>query len=89
MDPDLRRPSGNTARPERQPDASRSVLCIYCRTDKFVYWPPVSRPPSPDCPGCQRRIDQTRRDFDPVLTSDVKVRGHAQAARTGLRGLSW
>ena len=39
MDPDLRRPSGNTARPEQQSDASRSVLCVYCRTDKFVYWP--------------------------------------------------
>jgi len=32
------------------------VLCIYCRTDKFVYWPPAWRSPSADCPGCQWRI---------------------------------
>jgi hypothetical protein len=30
-------------------------LCIYCRTDKFVYWPPASRLLSADCPGCRRR----------------------------------
>jgi len=28
------------------PDAARSVLCIYCRTYRFVYWPPASRLPS-------------------------------------------
>jgi hypothetical protein len=56
MDPALRRPSVNAAHPEQRPGAIRSVLCIYCRTDKFVYWPPASRPPSPDCPGCQQRI---------------------------------
>jgi len=32
------------------------VLCIYCRTDMFVYWPPAWRLPSADCPGCQLRI---------------------------------
>jgi hypothetical protein len=30
-------------------------LCIYCRTDKFVFWPPASRLSSADCPGCRRR----------------------------------
>jgi len=55
MDPSLRRSGGNAARLEQRPDAIRSALCIYCRTDKFVYWPPASRPPSSDCPGCQRR----------------------------------
>jgi hypothetical protein len=30
-------------------------LCIYCRTDKFVFWPPASRLPSASCPGCRRR----------------------------------
>jgi hypothetical protein len=30
-------------------------LCIYCRTEKFVYWPPDSRLPSANCPGCHRR----------------------------------
>jgi len=58
MDPALRRPSGNAARPEQRPNATRTVLCIYCRTDRFVYWPPASRPPSSDCPGCERRIIQ-------------------------------
>jgi hypothetical protein len=55
VDSALRRPSGTAARPEQRPVAMRSVLCIYCRTDKFVYWPPASRPLSPDCPGCQQR----------------------------------
>ena len=27
----------------RPPDAIRPVLCLYCRTDKFVYWPSASR----------------------------------------------
>ncbi len=43
---------GTVAQP---PDADRSVLCIYCRTDKFVYWPPASRLLSADCPGCRGR----------------------------------
>lgn len=30
-------------------------LCIYCRTDKFVFWPPASRLPLASCPGCRRR----------------------------------
>ena len=36
-----RQPYGNaaitTAGPEQPSDAIRSLLCIYCRTDKFVY----------------------------------------------------
>ncbi|MGA2829954.1 MAG: hypothetical protein ABSF03_28040 [Streptosporangiaceae bacterium] len=48
-----------TARqPPRPPCAIRSVLCLYCRTDKFVYWPPASRLRLADCPGCQRRAQQ-------------------------------
>jgi hypothetical protein len=43
------------ARQPGPPVASRAVLCIYCRTDKFVYWPEASRLPSANCPGCQRR----------------------------------
>jgi ribosomal protein S27E len=58
----IRQPGGRaaitTARPEQPPDVIRSVLCIYCRTDKFVYWPPASRLPLADCPGCQRQITQ-------------------------------
>jgi hypothetical protein len=41
--------------PGQAPDANRRGLCIYCRTAKFVYWPPASRLPSATCPGCQRR----------------------------------
>ena len=55
-DPAIRRPYGNAGRPEQSSDAIQPVLCIYCRTDKFVYWPSACRLPSADCPGCQRRI---------------------------------
>jgi len=83
MDPDPRRPSGNTARPEEQSDASRPVLCVYCRTDKFVYWPPASRPPSSDCPGCQRRITQpaatSTRSWRPTSKSGATRRPPAPA----------
>ncbi len=30
-------------------------LCIYCRTEKLVYWPPASRLLSASCPGRRRR----------------------------------
>ena len=56
MDPSVRRSGGNAARLEQRPDAIRSALCIYCRTDKFVYWPSACRLPSADCPGCRRRM---------------------------------
>src|SRR4029077_17458308 len=51
----IRRSYGNAERPEQPPGAIQPVLCIYCRTDKFVYWPSACRLPSPDRPGCQRR----------------------------------
>ena len=41
-------------RPVRSPGRIRGVLCLYCRTEKFVYWPPASRLRLADCPGCQR-----------------------------------
>jgi hypothetical protein len=44
-----------TRRSARPPDAIRSVLCLYCRTEKFVYWPPAARLRLASCPGCQRR----------------------------------
>ena len=72
-DPALGRPWPNTARPDQRPGAIRSVLCIYCRTDKFVYWPPASRSPSPDCPGCQRRINLASRDFNPAGTGGTTL----------------
>jgi hypothetical protein len=60
--PAIRQPGGNaamtTAGPRQLSELIRSPLCIYCRTDKFVYWPPASRMSSADCPGCQRRIIQ-------------------------------
>jgi hypothetical protein len=43
------------AQPGHPPGTVRPGLCIYCRTNKLVYWPPASRLPSADCPGCQRR----------------------------------
>ena len=55
-DPAIRRSWGNAAGTAQLPESIRSVLCIYCRTDKFVYWPPAWRLPSADCPGCQRRM---------------------------------
>ena len=41
--------------PGQRPDADPCVLCIYGRTDKFVYWLAACRLPSASCPGCQRR----------------------------------
>jgi hypothetical protein len=55
IDPAIRRPYGNEGHPEQPPDANQPVLCIYCRTDKFVYWPLACRLPSADCPSCQRQ----------------------------------
>jgi len=64
--PAIGQPCGNaaitTAGPRQLSDVIRSPLCIYCRTDKFVYWPPASRLSSADCPGCQRRIIQPARN---------------------------
>jgi hypothetical protein len=56
----LRQPGG-------PPDAIRPVLCLYCRTDKFVYWPPASRLRLANCPGCQRRA---RADRDMATLAD-------------------
>ena len=56
IDSAIRRPYGNEGHPEQLPDAIQAVLCIYCRTDKFVYWPADCRLPSADCPGCRRRM---------------------------------
>jgi hypothetical protein len=35
------------------PEAGRCALCIYCRTDRFVYWPSAIRLSLTECPGCQ------------------------------------
>ena len=56
-DPGMGYPSG--ADGERHagqtPDAGGGALCIYCRTDRFVYWPSAIRLSLAECPGCQRR----------------------------------
>ena len=44
----------------RPPDAVHPVLCLYCRTEKFVYWPSASRLRLANCPGCQRRARADR-----------------------------
>ena len=48
------------ARQLRPPYATHPVLCLYCRTEKFVYWPSASRLRLANCPGCQRRAHADR-----------------------------
>jgi len=66
-DPGMGYPSG--AGGERHagqtPDAGRRALCIYCRTDRFVYWPSAIRLSLAECPGCQRR-GPAGRDIAPL-----------------------
>jgi hypothetical protein len=66
-DPGTGHPSG--AGGERHagqtPDAGRRALCIYCRTDRFVYWPSAIRLSLAECPGCQRR-GPAGRDIAPL-----------------------
>jgi hypothetical protein len=66
-DPAISPPSGIAVRrsPGQPPDAIRSALCIYCRTEMFVYWPPAIRLSMADCPGCQRR-EPAGRDIAPL-----------------------
>jgi hypothetical protein len=47
------------------PDAGRCMLCVYCRTDRFVYWPSAIRLSLADCPSCQRR-EPAGRDIAPL-----------------------
>jgi len=47
------------------PHAGRWALCIYCRTDRFVYWPSAIRLSLAECPGCQRR-EPAGRDIAPL-----------------------
>jgi hypothetical protein len=56
-DPGTNYPCGTDEerRPGRTPDAVGRALCIYCRTDGFVYWPSAMRLSLAECPGCQRR----------------------------------
>src|SRR5260370_4992882 len=66
-DPGMGYPSG--ADGERHsgqpPDAGRRALCIYCRTDRFVYWPSAIRLSLAACPGC-RRPGAAGRDIAPL-----------------------
>ena len=63
------------ARQLRRPsDAVHPVLCLYCRTEKFVYWPSASRLRLANCPGCQRRARADR---------DVAAAGAAATMRQG------
>ena len=47
------------------PEAGRCALCIYCRTDRFVYWPSAIRLSLAECPGC-RRQGPAGRDIAPL-----------------------
>lgn len=75
---DGERHSGHTS------DAGRRALCIYCRTDRFVYWPPAIRLSLAECPGCQRP-GPAGRDIAPL-----NGRPAAESSRTTptARGLS-
>ena len=82
-DPGMGYPSG--ADGERHsgqtPDAGRRALCIYCRTDRFVYWPSAMRLTLAGCPGCQRR-GPGGRDIAPLAGwPTVEFSGTAPAAR--------
>jgi hypothetical protein len=59
-------------RPGRAPEAGQSGLCIYCRTDRFVYWPSAIRLSLAECPGCQRR-EPADRDIAPLLAAGRAV----------------
>ena len=58
----------------RPPDAVHAVLCLYCRTEKFVYWPSASRLRLANCPGCQRRA-RADRDVAAVSASTTMRQG--------------
>jgi hypothetical protein len=61
-DPGMNYPSRTDGgrRPGQTPDAGRCALCIYCRTDRFVYWPSAIRLSLANCPACQRRAPAGR-----------------------------
>jgi len=91
-DPAIRRSYGNAERLEHPPDVIQPVLCIYCRTDRFVYWPSACRLPTPDCPGCQRRIAKPAATLPAGAArslSRVTAARPAQAAISQVEGLSW
>jgi hypothetical protein len=73
-DPGMRYPAwtGRERRPGQTPDASRLELCIYCRTDRFVYWPSAIRLSMPGCPGCERR-EPAGRDIALLLAAGRAV----------------
>jgi len=66
-DPGMGYPCGTGAdlHSRQTPDAGRGALCIYCRTDRFVYWPSAIRLSLAECPGCQRR-GPAGRDIAPL-----------------------
>ena len=72
--PGMSHPSGTDGerRPGRAPEAGQSALCIYCRTDRFVYWPSAIRLSLAECPGCQRR-EPAGRDIAPLLAAGRAV----------------
>ena len=82
-DPGMNFPSGTDGerRPGRTPDTGDCALCIYCRTDRFVYWPSAMRLTLAGCPGCQRR-GPGGRDIAPLAGwPTVEFSGTAPAAR--------
>jgi hypothetical protein len=72
--PGMRYPSGTDGerRPGQASEAGRLMLCIYCRTDRFVYWPSAIRLSTPGCPGCEQR-EPAGRDIASLLSTGRAV----------------
>jgi hypothetical protein len=93
-DPGMGYPSG--ADGERHsgqtPDVGRRALCIYCRTDRFLYWPSAIRLSLAECPGCQRP-GPADRDIAPLNgrpaaeSSRTTPTAHGLSATSRLRHL--
>jgi hypothetical protein len=82
-DPGMNYPAGTDGerRSARIPGAGDCALCIYCRTDRFVYWPSAMRLSLAGCPGCQRR-GPAGRDIAPLAGwPTAEFGGTAPAAR--------
>jgi hypothetical protein len=64
--------TGGKHRPGQTPPSGPNALCIYCRTDRFVYWPSAIRLSLGECPGCQRR-EPAGRDIAPLFAAGRAV----------------
>jgi hypothetical protein len=84
-DPGMGYPSGTDGErhPGQTPEAGRRALCIYCRTDRYVYWPSAIRLSLAECPGCQRQ-GPAGRDIAPLNGRPAAEFSRATPAARGL-----